>query len=65
MERCLKAWNVDYNNDKILLILLSWQKLKVWKITSVDEDMKKWELLCTASVNIILNNNLTGYLAFY
>ena len=65
MERCLKAWNVDYNNDKILLILLSWQKLKVWKITSVDEDMKKWELLCTASVNIIWNNNLTGYLAFY
>lgn len=34
MERCLEAWNVDYNNDKILLILLGWQKLKVWKISS-------------------------------
>lgn len=48
MKRCLEAWNVDYNNDKILLILLGWQKLKVWKISSVDEDMKMWELLCTA-----------------
>lgn len=48
MERCLEAWNVDYNNDKILLILPGGQKLKVWKISSVDEDMKMWELLCTA-----------------
>lgn len=48
MERCLEAWNVDYNNDKILLILPGGQKLKVWKISSVDEDMKIWELLCIA-----------------